>query len=294
MKVLVVDESDAISRIITNYMKNIGYLEADYLYSKDGNQAIDMILAEHPDLVIVDQFAPFLSGAKLIKTLRAQGNEAKFILISVESDSTLVEELNQLGGAVFLKKPFTESELKIAASNLFQTEKSELDHRVQQLQNSLDQTIAGLNRLMKGLAGEQFDITNRNFDASDLSVPPFYACSMQNNNKINFVIYLDVNTANIFASIIRQKAALHASDEIKHRRIDSETMKVLLAFSTIFCSLYRAPQEDETISIHKEILVDTTPSRILEYAAHPQSISFSYKVQLQPDLFGVMVFSYIK
>jgi len=92
---------------------NLGQAGFEVIRAADGQQALEMIEDQHPDLVILDWMMPHMSGIDVCRTLRAR-TETKHlpvILLSArgeEGDRTLGLDI---GADDYVSKPFSPREL---------------------------------------------------------------------------------------------------------------------------------------------------------------------------------------
>jgi len=70
----------------------------------DVQEAIDVIIATHPDGVVLDVHLPSGSGAEVVKAVRAAGVETRFICLSVSADRGDVVMMLQAGVDGYLVK----------------------------------------------------------------------------------------------------------------------------------------------------------------------------------------------
>ena len=75
----------------------------------DGDEALQKAFALEPQVIVLDLLLPRMSGAQVLATLRARGNDACVILISGAARAPTVGE-----SVEFLPKPFTAQALRDA------------------------------------------------------------------------------------------------------------------------------------------------------------------------------------
>ena len=66
-KILVADDEAHILHIVSLKLRNAGY---EVITAMDGEEALELCIAESPDLVITDNQMPYLSGLELCRRLR--------------------------------------------------------------------------------------------------------------------------------------------------------------------------------------------------------------------------------
>lgn len=102
--VLVVDDDPNIRRMIVAALRREGY---DFLEAPNGREALDVMRADHPDVVVLDLMMPILSGWDV---LRERAGDADLraipvIIISANRDPEVATAVAQ-GICAFLPKPF--------------------------------------------------------------------------------------------------------------------------------------------------------------------------------------------
>ena len=111
MKVLIVDDSATMRRIIVNTLQNIGITEV--VEAADGRQALAAI-DDSIELVITDWNMPEMGGLDLVKALKADPARAAVPILMVTTRGAkedLVQAL-QAGVSNYVLKPFTPELLK--------------------------------------------------------------------------------------------------------------------------------------------------------------------------------------
>ena len=76
-----------------------------------GEEALQKILQEKPDLVLMDIKMPGMTGLEIIKKCKDAGSLSRFIVISGYSDFTYAQEAIRYGVTNYLTKPVDEDEL---------------------------------------------------------------------------------------------------------------------------------------------------------------------------------------
>jgi YesN/AraC family two-component response regulator len=79
--------------------------------AEDGEQALEKIRSEHPDIVITDINMPFISGIELIKIILTENSSVVFIALSGYGDYEYVRAALVAGAIDYLLKPVSEGDL---------------------------------------------------------------------------------------------------------------------------------------------------------------------------------------
>jgi len=92
--VLVVDDDPDLTEIMCNRVAQAGY---SILKAKNGKEGLEVALAKHPDLILLDVMMPEVSGLDMLKSLRNDpwGKQAHiFMLTSVNRSKEMTESMN--------------------------------------------------------------------------------------------------------------------------------------------------------------------------------------------------------
>jgi two-component system chemotaxis response regulator CheY len=116
-KVLLVDDSAVMRKIIQRNIKETGLIVDEFVEAGDGNQALDKVNADGDlDLILLDWNMPNMSGIEFVKTLRSL-NLAKripVVMVTTEGSDAKVSEARESGADGYLTKPFTADQLRDA------------------------------------------------------------------------------------------------------------------------------------------------------------------------------------
>ena len=107
---LVVDDSKLQRKILSLSLKRWGFTVSE---AESGEQALGLVRAERPDLVLSDWMMPGMSGLELCQRLRAGGEEdyCYFILLTSKTEKEEVARGLDSGADDFLSKPFEPDDL---------------------------------------------------------------------------------------------------------------------------------------------------------------------------------------
>src|SRR3989339_269177 len=112
MKLLVVDDSAMMRKIIRTELESAGYQVAD---AQDGVEALELLKKEHQriDLVITDYMMPEMQGDELcIKIRNDLGNKSlPVIFLSAMGERDSILNIFKAGASDYIVKPFAKEEL---------------------------------------------------------------------------------------------------------------------------------------------------------------------------------------
>jgi two-component system KDP operon response regulator KdpE len=103
---LVEDDQNIVDLVRTNLMAR-GY---DVMVSKTGGDAVDLLGAEEPDLVLLDLMLPEIDGFELCREIRGRSGVGIIVISARRGENDKVRALN-LGADDYMTKPFGVEEL---------------------------------------------------------------------------------------------------------------------------------------------------------------------------------------
>ena len=108
-RVLVVDDRrDNIEFVVDYILKPNGY---EALTARDGEEGLRKVLTESPDLIIMDNNMPKMTGLQVMETLKEKGLKTPVILMTFHGSESLAVRFFRLGVKDYIIKPFTIEEM---------------------------------------------------------------------------------------------------------------------------------------------------------------------------------------
>ncbi len=109
-KILCIDDNRQSQRTLTTLLTKAGF---EVITADDGPQGIEKAQAWRPALVLVDMMMPGMSGAEVIRILRANSvsKDVPILVLSAYHDEALIEEARVAGADDYLPKTLTPDEL---------------------------------------------------------------------------------------------------------------------------------------------------------------------------------------
>lgn len=104
MKILIVDDSSVMRKLVARSVRQAGYKDAEIIEAENGAEAIDLVGAAVPDVILADWNMPVMTG---IEMLRKLDREISLTVGFVTSESTdeIREMAEKAGASFFLTKP---------------------------------------------------------------------------------------------------------------------------------------------------------------------------------------------
>ena len=112
LKILAVDDSPTMRRIIINTLKRAGYNEV--VEATDGKDALAKLKVEEVNFVITDWNMPEMDGLTFVTTLRSMEEYKSIPILMVTTRSVKDDIVDALKAGVnnYIAKPFTPDTLK--------------------------------------------------------------------------------------------------------------------------------------------------------------------------------------
>ena len=125
MKILVVDDSSTMRRIIGNVIMQLGFNKEDYDEAEDGVKAWKMLNEGQYDVILTDWNMPNMNGLELVKKIRADGSHIKTPIIMITTEGGRGEVIAALRAGVnnYIVKPFPAETLKEKLDTVFNVRK---------------------------------------------------------------------------------------------------------------------------------------------------------------------------
>ena len=107
LKVLVVDDEPPIRKLLRMGLSTQGY---EILEAPNGKASLEL-LAQNPDLVILDLGLPDMQGLELLRMMRARNEAVPIVVLSSRGDEVGKVQALDLGADDYITKPFGMDEL---------------------------------------------------------------------------------------------------------------------------------------------------------------------------------------
>ncbi|HVJ18867.1 MAG TPA: sigma-54 dependent transcriptional regulator [Polyangiaceae bacterium] len=107
-RVLVVDDEENLRLVLRTLLKRHGY---EVETASSGEEALGLVDAFGPDVILTDVRMPKMGGLDLLGTLKAKGNEATVIVMSAYGNTDMAIEAMKAGAYDYVQKPFKPDEV---------------------------------------------------------------------------------------------------------------------------------------------------------------------------------------
>jgi DNA-binding response OmpR family regulator len=117
MKILIADDEMIMLKIIELRLKKDGH---EVIVTSNGQEALEQIKLQDPDMIIADIMMPFTSGLEIVSEVKQSGLHRKvpiIILSSMGQENVVLEAFN-LGADDYITKPFSPNELSMRVKRL--------------------------------------------------------------------------------------------------------------------------------------------------------------------------------
>ncbi len=155
--ILVVDDESQSRRVLRATLSTSGY---DVVEAKDGQGAIDMVIRERPDLILLDVNMPGMSGLEACSKIRLS-YEGPIIMVTVRNSEQDKVVALDAGADDYVVKPFAIGELLArirAALRRFSSEEPLPKIETPELSIDLERRIVDVRGQRVHLTPKEFDV----------------------------------------------------------------------------------------------------------------------------------------
>jgi|SRR6185503_14179817 two-component system nitrogen regulation response regulator GlnG len=102
-KILVVDDEPEVRLVLTEFLESRGY---EVTAASSGAEAISLVDAVKPHVVLLDVTMPEMDGMETLKRLAAANPGLPIIMVTANADVDVTSRLLAMGAADYIPKPF--------------------------------------------------------------------------------------------------------------------------------------------------------------------------------------------
>lgn len=108
-KLMIVDDEHDVREYLKSYFKR---RKIDVVTAESGEEALSVIDAEQPDLMLLDVKMGGITGVETLQRIRKSGNRVKVIIVTGAEDQETLKPLSELEIAACIHKPLILEELE--------------------------------------------------------------------------------------------------------------------------------------------------------------------------------------
>ena len=107
-KILIVEDEQSIQKLLEFTLEQANY---ETVLADDGEEAIEKVLDEQPDLIILDLMLPKIDGIEVCRMLRKQDIETPIIMLTAKGEEMDKIIGLEMGADDYMTKPFSPREV---------------------------------------------------------------------------------------------------------------------------------------------------------------------------------------
>jgi DNA-binding NarL/FixJ family response regulator len=200
LNILIADDHKIMTDGLTKILEGEKIIGEMYT-AHNGREAVDTVLAEDIDCVIMDINMPVLNGIEATKLIKQDKPLVKVIVVSMLSDASIVSKMLKVGADAFINKDTGKTELLKALHKVMQGEKYISPEISNNLFTHLNDRNIGAPEVEKNLTAREVEIIG------------YIAGGLTNNEIANklflSIVTVDTHRKNILAKLkVKNTAAL--------------------------------------------------------------------------------------
>lgn len=136
-KVLIADDNIQNCELLQAYLDD---LACDVIVAYDGQETLDKVTSDNPDLILLDIMMPKVSGFEICRKLKSDDatRDIPIVMVTALTEIGDIERAVEAGTDDFLSKPISKLELLTRVKSLL---------RVRHLKSELERTLAYLGEV---------------------------------------------------------------------------------------------------------------------------------------------------
>ncbi len=108
-KLMIVDDEIDVREYLKNFFRR---RKIDVLTAESGEEALQLIETNEPDLMLLDVRMAGINGVETLKKIREKGSQVKVIMVTGVEDESTLKPLNELNVSACIHKPLILEELE--------------------------------------------------------------------------------------------------------------------------------------------------------------------------------------
>ena len=111
MKILVADDEDTIRKGVSNYIKQHSNRFENVFEAENGQDALDIILKQRPEVLLLDVQMPIMTGLEVMKAISNVDYHPVIIILSGYDEFSYAQQAVKYGVNEYLLKPIRATEI---------------------------------------------------------------------------------------------------------------------------------------------------------------------------------------
>jgi CheY-like chemotaxis protein len=120
-RVLITDDSLLQRKTLSAIVVEAGH---EVETACNGQEALEKILANPPDCLLLDMLMPIMDGVQVLEQLESQGLKLPIVVLTADVQEWLKTRCLELGATTFLNKPIKQAQLQEALQQILPTPQS--------------------------------------------------------------------------------------------------------------------------------------------------------------------------
>ncbi|MGA2833890.1 MAG: response regulator [Terracidiphilus sp.] len=114
VRTLIVDDSSVMRKIVERSLRQAGLDTLRVFEAGSGIDGLELLKAEHVDLILSDINMPSMDGLEFLRQIRSQNLApgVPVVMITTESSEEHVKQAILAGAQGYIRKPFTPEQVK--------------------------------------------------------------------------------------------------------------------------------------------------------------------------------------
>jgi CheY-like chemotaxis protein len=108
--ILVVEDHDALRTSLVEWMKDI-LKEFTFLAARSGEEAVQIVSQQFPDIVIMDIQLPGMNGIEAVRRIKQMNPQTQAVILSMYNDRAFREDAMKAGASAYINKHDMQVEL---------------------------------------------------------------------------------------------------------------------------------------------------------------------------------------
>lgn len=225
-KLLIAEDNEEIRTYLSNELSSL----FDIVLAKNGEEALQLLKVQKPDIIITDRMMPIIDGLKLCSSIKQNisTSHIPIIMLSAKTESKDQLEALKAGADDYMTKPFSMAVLIAKIQNMLRTHLRVHDKAVKSMDISPEKL--SFNALDEQILKNAIEIVEKNIDNTDFSTEEF--AQAMNMSRSNLHIKLKALTGESALDFIRKIRFKEACRLLKEGRHSISEISDMVGFNT--------------------------------------------------------------